>query len=150
MTRRRANCGGYFILLFRRVYEEPISLSRQPDASSEERELGEARASALQRLVSGFTLRRTEEVNEAYLPPKEEITVFCRPSPFQCHAYRRLLDSRFVVSAIQSDNAASHFACISALKKLCNHPSLMTKAESQRYLFFSREYELQMRLECRS
>ena len=150
------------ILFFRRVYEDPISRSRQPDASPLERDLGEARAAALQKLVAGFTLRRTEEVNEAYLPPKvcddtwhvisstkfsknsffnfpplkpkEEVSVFCRPSSFQSHAYRRLLDSRFVVSAIQSDNVASHFACISALKKLCNHPSLiLAKKEAQRW-----------------
>ena len=120
-------------LIYRRIYEEPIARSRQPDASEDEKSLGEARASALQRLVAGFILRRTEEVNEAYLPPKEEISVFCRPSPFQVFAYKRLLESRFLVSAIQSDNVASHFACIAALKKLCNHPSLLNKSDSLRY-----------------
>ena len=36
---------------FRRVYEEPILRGRQPDATAEEKEIGESRASEVQALV---------------------------------------------------------------------------------------------------
>ena len=55
---------------FRRVYEDPILLSRQPAASSEERLLGQNRARELNRITSLFILRRTQDVNNQYLPPR--------------------------------------------------------------------------------
>ena len=55
---------------FKHVYETPILASRQPGASPEEVELGESRAAELARLTSAFVLRRTQEINKKYLPPK--------------------------------------------------------------------------------
>ncbi|KAJ7372146.1 DNA repair and recombination protein rad54b [Desmophyllum pertusum] len=55
---------------FRRLYEEPSSHGQQPDATSEEKLLGQTRAAELNRLTSMFFLRRTSEVNSRYLPPK--------------------------------------------------------------------------------
>ncbi|KAJ7372138.1 DNA repair and recombination protein rad54b [Desmophyllum pertusum] len=55
---------------FRRLYEEPIVHGQQPDATSEEKLLGQTRAAELNRLTSMFFLRRTSEVNSRYLPPK--------------------------------------------------------------------------------
>jgi len=55
---------------FRRVYEDPILMSRQPTASSEERLLGQNRARELNRITSLFILRRTQDVNNQYLPPR--------------------------------------------------------------------------------
>jgi len=55
---------------FRRVYEDPILVSRQPTASSEERLLGQNRARELNRITSLFILRRTQDVNNQYLPPR--------------------------------------------------------------------------------
>lgn len=55
---------------FRRVYEDPIVVSRQPTASCEERLLGQHRARELNRITSLFILRRTQDVINQYLPPR--------------------------------------------------------------------------------
>ncbi|KAJ7372124.1 DNA repair and recombination protein rad54b [Desmophyllum pertusum] len=102
---------------FRRLYEEPIVHGQQPDATSEEKLLGQTRAAELNRLTSMFFLRRTSEVNSRYLPPKVESVVFCRPSLLQLSVYRHLLTSRV--------EGSRHLVCIGALKKLCNDPSLI-------------------------
>ncbi|CAC5403019.1 RAD54B [Mytilus coruscus] len=55
---------------FKRVYEGPIVASRQPEATPAEIELGEERGAELSRLTKLFLLRRTQEINNKYLPPK--------------------------------------------------------------------------------
>ena len=60
-------------MAFRKVFEEPIVASRQPEASENQKELGAERAAELTRLTQMFILRRTQEVNNQYLPPKGEI-----------------------------------------------------------------------------
>ncbi|VDI75014.1 DNA repair and recombination protein RAD54B [Mytilus galloprovincialis] len=111
---------------FRRVYEGPIVASRQPEATPAEIELGEERGSELSRLTKLFLLRRTQEINNKYLPPKCEIVVFCRPTPLQLRLYSHLLSSRMIRSCLMGKMAgAPHLICIGALKKLCNHPSLL-------------------------
>ena len=55
---------------FRRIYEEPIVKARQPGASSTEISLGEERGAELSRMTQMFVLRRTQEINNKYLPPK--------------------------------------------------------------------------------
>jgi DNA repair and recombination protein RAD54B len=99
--------------VFRRVYEEPIVRSKQPDATTEERKLGEARALELARLVSLFCLRRTDEINNRYLPPKHEAVLLCRPTELQTTVYRSLLSSRFVKSCLHASQSrlAAHLVC---------------------------------------
>lgn len=55
---------------FHRVYEDPIVASRQPGASLQQVSLGEERGAELTRLTKMFILRRTQEINNKYLPPK--------------------------------------------------------------------------------
>ncbi|KAG7470061.1 hypothetical protein MATL_G00135250 [Megalops atlanticus] len=111
---------------YRKVYEEPILRSRQPTATQEEKELGEERAAELARLTGAFTLRRTQEIINRYLPPKLEWIVFCRPAALQLELYRRLLSHRVVRACLQGALENSpHLVCIGALKKLCNHPGLL-------------------------
>ncbi|KAL5018290.1 hypothetical protein ScPMuIL_004012 [Solemya velum] len=111
---------------FRRVYEDPILKSRQPGASSEQIGLGDERAAELSRLTKLFLLRRTQEINNKYLPPKHEVVIFCKPSLLQLCLYRKLLQSRLIRSCLSGNLAgAPHLVCIGALKKLCNHPDLV-------------------------
>ncbi|XP_058420597.1 DNA repair and recombination protein RAD54B isoform X2 [Diceros bicornis minor] len=111
---------------YRKIYEEPIIISRQPSASEEEKELGERRAAELTCLTGLFILRRTQEVVNKYLPPKIENVVFCRPGTLQIALYRKLLNSQTVRFCLQGllENSP-HLICIGALKKLCNHPCLL-------------------------
>ncbi|XP_070568262.1 DNA repair and recombination protein RAD54B-like isoform X2 [Ptychodera flava] len=111
---------------FKRVYEDPIVRSRQPDVSLEEKQLGETRAAEMTRLISSFTLRRTQEINSSYLPPKVESVIFCRPSQLQLQVYNQLLSSSVIRSCLSSYyNGTTHLLGMAALKKLCNHPTFV-------------------------
>ncbi|XP_054637825.1 DNA repair and recombination protein RAD54B isoform X2 [Dunckerocampus dactyliophorus] len=111
---------------YRKVYEEPILRCRQPSCSERERSLGEERAAELSRLTGMFILRRTQEIINRYLPPRIDWTLFCRPSPLQRELYRHLLSHRVFRACLQgSMQTHTHLACITALKKLCNHPALL-------------------------
>uniref|UniRef100_A0A8C4QGT4 RAD54 homolog B n=1 Tax=Eptatretus burgeri TaxID=7764 RepID=A0A8C4QGT4_EPTBU len=115
---------------FRKLFEEPIIASRQLGATMEEKRLGESRAGELHRLTALFTLRRTAAVNARYLPPRHEYVVFCRPTSLQLALYHRLLNSTTVRSCLGSGarfgaDRSPHLVCISALRKLCNEPSLL-------------------------
>ncbi|XP_031557319.1 DNA repair and recombination protein RAD54B-like [Actinia tenebrosa] len=119
-------------VLFRRVYEQPIIQGQQPNATNEEKILGQTRATELNRLTGLFFLRRTAEINNQYLPPKVETVIFCRPSQLQSSIYRRLLTSRLVRSClIDSAGGSRHLVCIAALKKICNHPCLVFEASQE-------------------
>ncbi|KAL2083941.1 hypothetical protein ACEWY4_019459 [Coilia grayii] len=115
---------------YRKIYEEPIIRSRQPNCTEEERCLGEERASELSRLTGVFTLRRTQEIIGRYLPGRVEWTLFCRPTGLQTSLYAHMLSTRAIRSCLSASvthlgKHSPHFACISALKKLCNHPGLL-------------------------
>ncbi|XP_039885593.1 DNA repair and recombination protein RAD54B [Simochromis diagramma] len=111
---------------YRKVYEEPILRSRQPSCTEEERVLGEERATELSRLTGMFILRRTQEIINRYLPPRLDWTLFCEPSPLQRELYKHLLCHRVFRACLQgSTQTHTHLACITALKKLCNHPGLL-------------------------
>ncbi|KAK7886769.1 hypothetical protein WMY93_026390 [Mugilogobius chulae] len=118
---------------YRKVYEEPILRSRQPSCTEEERVLGEERAAELSRLTGMFILRRTQEIINRYLPPRLDWTLFCCPSALQLDLYRHLLSHRVFRSCIMdSAQAHTHLACITALKKLCNHPGLLYNTVQQK------------------
>eukprot|EP00064_Thunnus_orientalis_P003083 superscaffoldBa00000245_g3091 len=118
---------------YRKVYEEPILRSRQPSCSEEERDLGEERAAELSRLTGMFILRRTQEIINRYLPPRLDWTLFCEPSPLQQELYKHLLCHRVFRACLQSSTQThTHLACITALKKLCNHPGLLHSTVKER------------------
>ncbi|XP_017579315.1 DNA repair and recombination protein RAD54B [Pygocentrus nattereri] len=115
---------------YRKIYEEPIIRSRQPTCTEEERVMGEERAAELSRLTSVFTLRRTQEIINRFLPERLEWTVFCRPTELQVQLYDALLSTRSVRACLSAYNThtfthSPHLICINALKKLCNHPGLL-------------------------
>ncbi|MCI4391368.1 hypothetical protein PGIGA_G00133440 [Pangasianodon gigas] len=115
---------------YRKIYEEPILKSRQPTCTEEERCIGEERAAELARLTGAFTLRRTQEIINRFLPGRLEWTVFCRPTELQVQLYNELLSSRlvracFAAAGTHTFTHSPHLACINALKKLCNHPGLL-------------------------
>ncbi|XP_026780667.3 DNA repair and recombination protein RAD54B isoform X1 [Pangasianodon hypophthalmus] len=115
---------------YRKIYEEPILKSRQPTCTEEERCIGEERAAELARLTGAFTLRRTQEIINRFLPGRLEWTVFCRPTELQVQLYSELLSSRlvracFTAAGTHTFTHSPHLACINALKKLCNHPGLL-------------------------
>ncbi|PWW79811.1 hypothetical protein C7212DRAFT_355570 [Tuber magnatum] len=108
---------------FRKEFENPIVRSRQPGASKKDVEKGKARNEELARLTKLFVLRRTAEILSAYLPPKTEYVVFCRPSPRQLKVYKSILESSAFSRCLGSPDAS--LLLITVLKKLCNSPGLL-------------------------
>ncbi|KAK3585162.1 hypothetical protein CHS0354_001785 [Potamilus streckersoni] len=127
---------------FRRVFENPIVAARQPGASKEEIELGDERAAELTRITKSFVLRRTQDINNKYLPSKNEIVIFCRPSSLQLLLYHQLLRCQLIRSCLAGRLTGSpHLICIAALKKLCNHPSLIFSKAKQMDSFQKKDNE---------
>ncbi|KAG1662668.1 hypothetical protein FOA52_014594, partial [Chlamydomonas sp. UWO 241] len=111
--------------VFKRVYSDPISKGRDRDAGEDERNLGEDRARELGSKVQGLILRRTQEVLAKHLPPLHQCVVFCRPSDIQHAMYRHVLSKATQPGASLEDNC---LALITALRKVCNAPRLITRA----------------------
>ncbi|KAG5500721.1 hypothetical protein JIQ42_04744 [Leishmania sp. Namibia] len=107
--------------LFARVFEEPISLGRDPGCPDHLKSLGRDRAHYLSVLTQRFILRRTQSTNESYLPPKVDVTVFVRLGEMQAQAYQKLAD-------IVESAECTPLVLISALRKLCNHMDLFHDA----------------------
>ncbi|SCU66368.1 DNA repair and recombination protein RAD54, putative [Trypanosoma equiperdum] len=107
--------------VFGRVFEEPVTLGRDPDCPEHLRMLGADRAHYLSTLTQRFILRRTQSINESYLPPKVDLTVFVRLGEKQREAYEK-------ISAIVESSQCTPLVLISSLRKLCNHMDLFHEA----------------------
>lgn len=107
--------------LFARVFEEPIMAGRDPNSAEYEKELGADRAHYLANLTAKFILRRTQTINEKYLPAKVDVSVFVRLGDAQMELYRKVID---LVDKLSS----TPLVLITALKKLCNHLDLFRDA----------------------
>ncbi|XP_037044060.1 DNA repair and recombination protein RAD54B-like [Bradysia coprophila] len=105
---------------YKRFYELPILASQQPHASEWVVELGEERAKQLNELTSSFILRRTQDVNQKYLPKKQEFVVFCKQSALQ----RDMIEASLELYN-NNDDPANGLQIIMNLKKICNHPALI-------------------------
>eukprot|EP01105_Mastigella_eilhardi_P027712 TRINITY_DN8706_c0_g1_i1.p1 TRINITY_DN8706_c0_g1~~TRINITY_DN8706_c0_g1_i1.p1 ORF type:complete len:893 (-),score=240.89 TRINITY_DN8706_c0_g1_i1:49-2727(-) len=104
---------------FKNVWEVPILNAKNPDATPEEKSIGVERSKELIRLTSQFILRRSNTINQKYLPPKTEYTVFCKLTPLQTKLYKEL------VARQSTPEKAEGLQVITGLKKLCNHPQLL-------------------------
>lgn len=111
---------------FKRLYTEPIEMSRDRDASNDQRQLGQARFLELQARTKFCILRRTAAVNKIHLPVKTEYLVFCRLQPLQVSLYESFVRSQFVTKLFLSETSSANvLSAIGILRKLCNHPRLV-------------------------
>ncbi|KAJ3036174.1 helicase [Rhizophlyctis rosea] len=114
-----------------RVFQDPIMRSRDPGCSAEEFQLGRERSEELSRLTRLFILRRTADINAKYLPPKQEVVIFVRPTAEQSRLYRELSESSALRSVLQKGPSASNILkYITTLKKLVNSPDLISGEDS--------------------
>ncbi|XP_042899076.1 DNA repair and recombination protein RAD54B isoform X2 [Parasteatoda tepidariorum] len=119
---------------FRISFERPILQSRNQNCPPEEKEIGEEKSEELNEIIRTFMLRRTQEVINRFLPPKSEAVIFCRPSEFQTSLYKSLLGSRFIEGIFSSSGSVDsslQLVYISMLRKLCNHPHLLYRGNSE-------------------
>ncbi|RCH97478.1 DNA-dependent ATPase protein rad54 [Rhizopus stolonifer] len=113
---------------FRRNYENPILRGRDADASEKEREISDEKVAEFWKIVSKFTIRRTNDILTKYLPVKYEHVVFCKLSPLQEALYNVFLTSPSIKTLLRGEGSQP-LKAITLLKKLCNHPKLLNLPE---------------------
>lgn len=106
---------------FKVRYETPIVQSQQSCILPQYKTLGDQRSSELARITNHFFLRRTQEVNRMYLPKKQEVVVFCRPSILQKQIYGQVLN------AYKKNKEVTPLHLITVLKKICSYPALLNE-----------------------
>uniref|UniRef100_A0A1Q3EZ06 DNA repair and recombination protein RAD54-like n=1 Tax=Culex tarsalis TaxID=7177 RepID=A0A1Q3EZ06_CULTA len=112
---------------FKAKYETPIVQSQQPNVLPQFQELGQTRLNELNSITSSFILRRTQEVNNSYLPEKQELVIFAHPSELQ----EKLLTLALKHYEQSGTSAVTPLQLITILKKICNHPSLISTTDSK-------------------
>ena len=129
--------------------------SRDPDCSPEEFQLGRERSEEvfvpvfspsffkclilvdkqLSRLTRLFILRRTADINAKYLPSKQEIVIFVRPTEQQSKLYREINESTALRRCLVEGSAGSGvLKYIGMLKKLVNSPVLVSGSDLVRLM----------------
>ncbi|DBA00028.1 TPA: hypothetical protein N0F65_002031 [Lagenidium giganteum] len=109
---------------FRKQYLSHILVGREPDSTDHEREVAQSCSAMLCEIVNQFILRRGNILNAKHLPPKLMQVVCCNLSPLQEQLYTHFLSSSAFHDMMRRGNAKV-LPSITALKKLCNHPSLI-------------------------
>ncbi|KAF4591494.1 DNA repair protein rhp54 [Ophiocordyceps camponoti-floridani] len=115
-------------LEFRKRFEIPILRGRDADASGLERQRGDECTAELLGIVNKFLIRRTNDILSKYLPIKYEHVVFCNLAPFQLDLYNYFITSPDI-QALLRGKGSQPLKAINILKKLCNHPDLLTLTE---------------------
>uniref|UniRef100_A0A1B0GII3 DNA repair and recombination protein RAD54-like n=1 Tax=Lutzomyia longipalpis TaxID=7200 RepID=A0A1B0GII3_LUTLO len=110
---------------YRARYEGPIVKSQAPSASSTFRALGQEKVRELNEITEKIILRRTQGINREYLPEKEEVVAFCRPSEVQTFLQERLLE----IYEEEADKSSA-LRVIQLLRKIYNHPALVATVEA--------------------
>ncbi|GJN93684.1 hypothetical protein Rhopal_006741-T1 [Rhodotorula paludigena] len=112
---------------FKKNFEQPILASRQPCASSKEKQAGKDASESLSTIQRNFVLRRTGDINLVHLPPKFEYTVFIRPSKLQLEVYREMLSSSLVRAVLEGVDRKQGFPLLHSALKLSMSPGLLIK-----------------------
>ncbi|XP_037933834.1 DNA repair and recombination protein RAD54B-like [Teleopsis dalmanni] len=118
---------------FRQHFEIPLQQSQSPEATEEIKDLATKRSLELNRISKNFLLRRLQKENKKYLPKKREYICFVRPSELQTLLLEKALD----VYKTRQETIAQELSplqIITVLKKICNHPSLISTCKSNNIL----------------
>ncbi|PFH55138.1 hypothetical protein XA68_10620 [Ophiocordyceps unilateralis] len=113
---------------FRKRFEIPILRGRDADASESDRQRGDECTADLLSIVNKFLIRRTNDILSKYLPIKYEHVVFCNLAGFQVDLYNYFITSPDI-QALLRGKSSQPLKAINILKKLCNHPDLLTLTE---------------------
>ncbi|KAI9248563.1 P-loop containing nucleoside triphosphate hydrolase protein [Phascolomyces articulosus] len=113
---------------FRRNFENPILRGRDADASEKDRQISDEKVAEFWAIVSRFTIRRTNDILNKYLPTKYEHVVFCKLAPLQLELYNLFQKSPEIKKLLRGQGSQP-LKAITMLKKLCNHPGLLKLPE---------------------
>lgn len=81
--------------MFKREFEDKIVESQQPACHPQIIALGKQKAAELNEVTEKFILRRTQDVNNKYLPSKYESVVFCAMTSTQVIIFKILIFDHF-------------------------------------------------------
>ncbi|GAB2277298.1 hypothetical protein Dimus_012006 [Dionaea muscipula] len=120
---------------FKDKYEYPILRGNEKKASDREKRIGSNVAQELRERIRPYFLRRLKDEvfgennkeNSGKLSKKNEIIVWLRLTTCQRHLYEAFLRSEIVLSAFDG----SPLAALTILKKICDHPFLLTKRAAE-------------------
>ena len=102
----------------------PINQGGYTNASATQVQLAYRCASVLRELINPYVLRRNKADVAQHLPTKTEQVLFVNLAPAQRALYKEFLASDTVQETI--DGRGSLFKAIHILRKLCNHPHLLS------------------------
>ncbi|XP_011011399.1 PREDICTED: protein CHROMATIN REMODELING 24-like isoform X2 [Populus euphratica] len=119
---------------FKETYEHPILRGNEKNASDREKRIGSTVAKELRERIQPYFLRRMknevfkeDDATTAKLSRKNEIIVWLRLTACQRQLYEAFLRSEIVLSAFDG----SPLAALTILKKICDHPLLLTKRAAE-------------------
>ncbi|XP_076947396.1 protein CHROMATIN REMODELING 24-like [Bidens hawaiensis] len=120
---------------FKEKYESAILRGQDKKASDRDKRIGSAVAQDLRNCIQPYFLRRLKnevfredgDSNKAKLSKKNEVIVWLRLTSCQRQLYEAFLNSEIVLSAFDG----SPLAAITILKKICDHPLLLTKRAAE-------------------
>ncbi|KZV27507.1 protein CHROMATIN REMODELING 24 [Dorcoceras hygrometricum] len=115
---------------FKDKYEHFISRGNEKNASDREKRIGSSVAKKLRDCIQPYFLRRMKsEVfgDDTTLSKKHEIVIWLRLTQCQRQLYEAFLKSEIVISACDG----SPLAALTILKKICDHPFLLTKRAAE-------------------
>ncbi|KAJ4897321.1 Protein CHROMATIN REMODELING 24 [Raphanus sativus] len=119
---------------FKDNYEHYIIRGTDKNASDREQRIGSTVAKNLREHIQPFFLRRLksevfgdDDATTAKLSKKDEIVVWLRLTACQRQIYEAFLNSEIVLSAFDG----SPLAALTILKKICDHPLLLTKRAAE-------------------
>lgn len=120
---------------FKSRYESAIIRGNDKNATNREKHTGSTVAKALRERIKPYFLRRmksevfldTGSADDKKLSKKTELIVWLRLTACQRQLYEAFLNSDLVHSSMQG----SPLAAITVLKKICDHPLILTKRAAE-------------------
>ncbi|CAM8901164.1 unnamed protein product [Rhodiola kirilowii] len=120
---------------FKHKYEHHILRGNDKNATDREKRIGSTVAKELRELIQPYFLRRmksevfnqSDDSNSASLSTKNEIIVWLKLTACQRQLYEAFLNSELVLSAF----GGSPLAALTILKKICDHPLLLTRRAAE-------------------
>ncbi|CAL8284140.1 unnamed protein product [Arctogadus glacialis] len=112
--------------VFMEQFSVPITMGGYSNASAVQVQTAYKCACVLRDTINPYLLRRmkADVKDNLSLPDKNEQVLFCRLTEDQRQVYQEFLDSKEVHQMLNGDMKI--FAGLIALRKICNHPDLLT------------------------
>ncbi|GLJ37236.1 hypothetical protein SUGI_0755260 [Cryptomeria japonica] len=120
---------------FKGKYEEPILRSNDKKASQRQKWIGSKVAEDLRHKIQPYFLRRMKtqvfpesgDSTSTKLAKKDDIIVWLKLTGYQRQVYTAYLKSEAATKAYEPSSKGRALAALTVLKKICDHPGLLTK-----------------------